>query len=87
MSARLHAYQRLERVVLDLDEAGDPLADHLRDLMDPLWYALTDEEHALLDARPVSPSSVQVAARRPAIPTETRILPPAGTLIPLGRAA
>ena len=39
--------------MLALDAVGDPLADQLRDAMDPLWYALTDEEHALLDARQV----------------------------------
>lgn len=44
--------------MLDLEAAGDPYADHLRDLMDPLWYELSDEEHALLDARSPAPSSV-----------------------------
>jgi len=50
---RLAAYLALERQMLALDAAGDPLADKLRDAMDPLWYALTDEEHRLLDARMV----------------------------------
>jgi len=48
---RLAAYLGLEREMLALDAAGDPLADRLRDAMDPLWYGLTDEEHARLDAR------------------------------------
>jgi hypothetical protein len=48
---RLAAYLGLEREMLALDAAGDPLANQLRDAMDPLWYALTDEEHARLDAR------------------------------------
>jgi hypothetical protein len=52
-SARLAAYLTLERAMLALDAAGDPFADRLRDVMDPLWYSLTDEEHALLDARQV----------------------------------
>jgi hypothetical protein len=69
MSVRLHAYQRLERVMLELDAAGDPLADQLRDLMDPLWYALSDEEHALLDARfrprpPSAPNCTSCCPRR-----------------------
>jgi hypothetical protein len=34
-----------------LDATGDPLADTLRDLMDPLWLALTDDEHRFLDSR------------------------------------
>jgi hypothetical protein len=37
--------------MLEPDEQGDPLADHLRDAMDPLYYALTNAEHAELDAR------------------------------------
>jgi len=48
---RLAAYLSLEREMLALDAAGDPLADQLRDAMDPLWYGLTDQEHARLDAR------------------------------------
>ena len=51
LSARFDAYVALERAMLELDEAGDPMADSIRDLMDPIWYALTDEEHAQLDAR------------------------------------
>lgn len=43
--------------MLALDASGDPLADRLRDAMDLLWYALTDEEHAALDARTVVPES------------------------------
>jgi hypothetical protein len=85
MSARLHTYQRLERVMLELDAAGDPLADHLRDLMDPLWYALSDEEHALLDGRSPAPSSV-VIPPSPAVRTELHVQLPS-PLVPLRRAA
>jgi hypothetical protein len=53
--ARLDAYLSLERNMLRLDDLGDQLADRLRDAMDPIWHALTDEEHALLDARTVVP--------------------------------
>ena len=53
MTARLDAYLALERVMLLLEDAGDPLADNLRDVMDPVWYALSDEEHAVLDAREI----------------------------------
>jgi len=39
-------------MMLDLDKDGsDPLADHLRDLMDPVWRRLSDREIALLDSR------------------------------------
>jgi hypothetical protein len=53
IGARLAAYLGLERQMLALDAAGDPIADLLRDAMDPLWYALSDEEHAELDSRVV----------------------------------
>ncbi len=53
-SNRLRAYLELERQMLMLDDAGDPLADLLREAMDPLWYGLSDEEHSLLDARTIS---------------------------------
>ena len=51
MSALLDAYLDLERLMLELDERGDPGADRVRDLMDPLWYQLGDEDHAHLDTR------------------------------------
>jgi hypothetical protein len=50
-NARLEAYMTLERVMLRLDEAGDELADQVRDVMDPIWYAMTGDERALLNAR------------------------------------
>ena len=45
-SPRLQAYLALERSMLDLDDLDDSLADKLRDAMDPVWYALTDEERS-----------------------------------------
>jgi citrate lyase beta subunit len=51
LSPRLFAYLTLERAMLELDEQNDPLADRLRDAMDPLWIALSDAEHTELDAR------------------------------------
>jgi hypothetical protein len=59
---RLQAYVRLERAMLDLDAADDPLADALRDAMDPIWYALTEEERAVLDGR-------DIEQREQALPT------------------
>ena len=44
-------YLTLERMMIHLDQAGDPLADRVRDLMDPLWYRLSAEDVALLDSR------------------------------------
>ena len=51
MSTRLDAYLTLERVMLELDAVGDTLADGIRDMMDPIWYGLSEEEIGLLDAR------------------------------------
>ena len=71
---RLQAYLKLERAMLDLDAADDPLADTLRDAMDPMWYALTDEERTVLDGRdieerertlPTIASRVEVLHRAP----------------------
>jgi len=45
-------YAALERRMMEADERGDEQsADSLRDLMDPIWYQLTDEEHAFLNGR------------------------------------
>ena len=44
-------YLSLERRMLELDELDDPLADQVRDAMDSVWYQLTKEERASLDAR------------------------------------
>ena len=47
----LDLYLTLERLMIHLDQAADPLADRVRDLMDPIWYRLSAEEIALLDSR------------------------------------
>lgn len=45
-------YRTLERMMLEADERGnESFADQLRDLMDPIWYSLTDEQHEQLNAR------------------------------------
>jgi hypothetical protein len=44
---------RLERLMVELDRLGDPLADELRDIMDSIWYELTDEEQARFGRRQV----------------------------------
>jgi len=41
----------LERAMLELDTFDEPTADRLRDLMDPIWYAMTDQERAELNSR------------------------------------
>jgi hypothetical protein len=47
----MEGYLALERVMLGLDDAGDSMADRVRDAMDPLWYGMTDEERAQLNSR------------------------------------
>jgi len=51
LSSQLDLYLKLERIMIDLDDRGEPFADQVRDLMDPLWYALSAEEHKFLDGR------------------------------------
>jgi hypothetical protein len=68
MTRDLDAYLRLERLMLAFDETGDPLADRIRDLMDPIWYRLSPEEVALLDARGVVDPAMLVPVRLPAPP-------------------
>ena len=50
-SVRLRAYLALERAMVNLDAAGDPLGDELRDRMDPIWLMLSDTDRAELDHR------------------------------------
>ncbi len=47
----LDLYLALERLMLELDADSNPMADQIRDLMDPLWLRLSSEELARLDAR------------------------------------
>ena len=45
-------YLAFERIMMEADERGDvPFADSLRDLMDSIWYRLSDEEHGVLNNR------------------------------------
>lgn len=48
----LARYLQMERVMLDLDEAGlDELAERCRSVMDKLWLSLSDAEIAFLNER------------------------------------
>jgi len=47
----LEAYLTLERVMLEFDRAKDPIADQIRDVMDPLWLRMSQEDRAKLKAR------------------------------------
>ena len=47
----LQSYLVFERVMLQLDRVGDPRADVLRDLMDPMWFSLTEEDRGFLNTR------------------------------------
>jgi hypothetical protein len=51
LSSQLDLYLKLERIMMDLDGREEPFADQVRDLMDPLWHALSAEEHKFLDSR------------------------------------
>jgi hypothetical protein len=51
---RLDAYLTIERVMLELDARGDPAADAIRDIMDPIWYSLSPDELSFLDGRDIT---------------------------------
>lgn len=51
LSDRLDLYLRLERLMMDLDDRGQPFADGVRDLLDPLWYSMSEEEQRYLNSR------------------------------------
>lgn len=53
-SPQLAAYLDVESAVEHLDAIGSPLADRLRDAMDPLWFELTDADRTYLNGRPGS---------------------------------
>jgi hypothetical protein len=78
-TSRLAAYLSLEREMLALDAAGDPLAERLRDAMDPIWYSLADDEHARLNARTV----LDVSGPGVALPLDGGLFsrPPASVLL------
>jgi len=50
-SDRLDAYLSIEATMMRLDDMDDPLADSLRDVLDPIHRALTKEERTVLNAR------------------------------------
>ena len=61
---RLRAYLALERAMVDLDDAGDPIGDELRDRMDPIWLKLSEQDQAALDSRTGHPSLFAGTIRR-----------------------
>jgi hypothetical protein len=72
--SNLDLYLAFERLMLDLDRADDPLADRVRDLMDPVWYRLSPDEVALLDSRGKIDPSGLFPVRLP-FPTGKRLPP------------
>lgn len=51
ISLRLRTYLSMERSLIDLEDAGDELAEHLRDSMDNIWQVLSAEERFSLNIR------------------------------------
>jgi hypothetical protein len=50
----LRTYLELERLMLLLDEDDNSTAaDALRDVMDPLWYSLNEDDRRFLDDRTI----------------------------------
>ena len=85
LTPTLRTYLELERLMLILDEEGtSAVADSLRDIMDPLWYSMTEEDRRFLDDRAIGrirsleeirvPSGSQVFGEAPP-PPDVRVLP------------
>ena len=74
MTPRLRRYLELERLMLILDEEGASGADTLRDLMDPIWYSLSEEERRVLDDRTIGRIKSMEEIR---VPAGTRLFGPA----------
>jgi hypothetical protein len=53
LSNALFTYLRLERLMMDLDDLEDQNAESIRNLMDPLWYSLSEEDRQYLNSRGV----------------------------------
>jgi hypothetical protein len=51
LSSRLERYLKLESIMIDLEENNAVRTDRVLDLMDRLWYGLSDEERKFLDSR------------------------------------
>ena len=51
INKHLDLYLRLERIMMELADQGDPIGDRVRDLMDPIWYGLSEEDRRFLDGR------------------------------------
>lgn len=53
MTPQMRKYLELERRMLRLEAVGDEDADKIRDLLDPIWYSLTEFERKMLDERTI----------------------------------
>lgn len=53
MSPALRKYVELERIMLDLDAVDERAAEAVREVMDDVWYGLSEDERASLDERSV----------------------------------
>jgi len=53
MTTLLRVYLELERQMLLAEGVGEQTADVIRDAMDPIWHALSDEDRTSLDQREV----------------------------------
>ncbi len=68
----LRVYLGMERSMIDLEDDGHQLADHLRDSMDAVWECLSDLERRSLNARFGEPQYFAGATGMLQIPTHVR---------------
>jgi len=67
MTPALRKYVDLERIMLELEAVDEGAAEAVREVMDGLWYALSAQEHSLLDERNAGgPIRVLESVRLPA---------------------
>jgi hypothetical protein len=53
MTSQLGLYLSLEHLMLVAERVDEHTADAIRDVMDPIWYALSDEDRETLNQRVV----------------------------------
>ena len=62
MRSALAIYLLLEHAMVLLDDTAPDLGDRLRDVMDPVWYAMSANERAWLSRRGSRPDAGAASA-------------------------
>lgn len=87
ISRKLSLYLEMERLMLALEGDNVQAADTVRDLMDPLWYDLEDEDRVFLDNRTISSVHTFEWVTVPMAACVVQVLPAGPSEIPAGEIA